>query len=105
MAKNKGIYCLFRTKAELEAYEENTRHVARVYQMDDVYITLGRMGWREEDFAKFIETLKQVQYENAVEIMDDFKVDKQMWYGKACKDRELKEYMGSLFVPWEERYR
>ena len=105
MAKNKGIYRLFRTKAELDAYDEDVRHIARVYQMDDVYITLGRMGWRQEEYAKFIETLKLVQYENAIELMSDFKTDRDMWYGKARKDRELKEYMGSLFLPWEVRYR
>lgn len=103
MPKNKGIYKLFRTKQEFEYYEAEVRHFTRLYTLDDVTITLGRMGFRETKFREFVETLAIVQNENAVEAINDFKDDKEMWFHKAKKDQEIKQYVGSLFVPWEER--
>lgn len=105
MPKHKGIYKLFRTKGEFEAYEEAVRHFTRLYTLDDVTIALGRMGFRETKFREFQETLATVQNENSLEAITDYKDDKQIWYHKAKKDQEIKSYVGSLFVPWEERLR
>ncbi len=35
---------------------------------------------------------------------DDLSSDKEMTYSTACLDRELKQYVGELFCPREERY-
>ena len=50
MPKNKGIYRLFRTKQEMDRYEEDIRHFTRVFTLDHVTIALGRMGFREAKF-------------------------------------------------------
>lgn len=105
MPKNKGIYKLFRTKQEFEFYESEVRHFTRVYTLDDVTIALGRMGFRESKFREFDKVLTEVMHEYATETVEDYKDDKQMWYSKTAKDREIKQYVGSLFVPWEERYK
>lgn len=105
MPKNKGIYRLFRTKAELDHYDSEIRHFTRVYTLDDVTIALGRMGWREAEFREFDKVLAQAANEYAYDTLNDFKDDKELWYSKASKDRELKEYVGALFVPWEERFK
>lgn len=105
MPKNKGIYKLFRTKQEFEAYEAEVRWFTRVYTLDDVTIALGRMGFRETKFREFDKVLSEVMHEYATETVEDYKGDKEMWYSKAAKDREIKQYVGSLFVPWEERYK
>lgn len=105
MPKNKGIYKLFRTKQEFEHYEAEVRHFTRVFTLDDVTIALGRMDFREAKFREFDKVLAEVSHEYAHETLADYQDDKQMWYSKECKDRELKQYTGGLFVPWEERFR
>ncbi len=54
MPKNKGIYRIFRTKAEYDAFCEDLRHFSRVFMLDHVTIALGRMGWREKKFRDLI---------------------------------------------------
>lgn len=103
MPKNKGIYKLFRTAAEFDAFKREIIHFTRMYTLDDVCIALGRMGFTEEQFSRFRDIYSAVADENAVELLDDAKTDKDLWYSKDKKERELKEYLGSLYVPLEER--
>lgn len=105
MAKNKGIYRIFRTKAELQAHEENIRHFSRVFMLDHVTIALGRMGWRESKFREFDRVLTEVMDEYMNDYTEDLKDDKSMEYSRACLDRELKQYTGKLFIPEKERYK
>lgn len=105
MAKNKGIYRIFRTKEELQAHEENIRHFSRVFMLDHVTIALGRMGWRESKFREFDRVLTEVMDEYMNDYTEDLKDDKSMEYSRACLDRELKQYTGKLFVPEKERYK
>ena len=105
MAKNKGIYRIFRTKEELQAHDENVRHFARVFLMDHVTVALGRMGFRESKFREFDKVLTEVMAEYMADYKADLQDDKSMEYSRACLDRELRQYTGSLFVPEEERYR
>ena len=103
MSKNKGIYRLFRTAAEFAAFKREIIHFTRMYTLDDVCIALGRIGFTEAQFEAFNKAYSEVANENAVELLDDAKTDKDLWYSKDKKERELKEYLGSLYVPLEER--
>ncbi len=103
MSKNKGIYKLFRTAAEFAAFKREIIHFSRMYTLDDVCIALGRMGFTEAQFEAFNRAYSEVANENAVELLDDARTDKDLWYSKDKKERELKEYLGSLYVPLEER--
>ena len=105
MAKNKGIYRIFRTKEELQAHDENIRHFTRVFMLDHVTVTLGRMGFREAKFREFDRVLTEVMDEYMADYKADLQDDKHMEYSRACLDRELKMYTGALFVPEKERYR
>lgn len=105
MAKNKGIYKLFRTRAELDYYEANIRDHTRQWTIDLVTIALGRMGFRETRMLKFAETLTGVLNEFAEATLNDFKDDKSMWYSQDLIERELKEYCGESHAPKEVRYR
>lgn len=105
MPKNKGIFRIFRTKEEMQAYEENLRHFTRVFMLDHVTVTLGRMGFREAKFREFDRILTEVMAEYMEDYKSDLKDDKTMEYSRACLDRELKQYTGSLFIPEEERYK
>lgn len=104
MPKNKGIYRLFRSKAELDAHDEDIRRFQQTFTLDHVTIALGRMGWRESKFREFDRVLSQVYAEYMKEYKDDLAADDEMVYSRYVLDRELKQYTGLLFVPMEERY-
>lgn len=105
MAKNKGIYRLFRTKEEMDRYDKEIRHFTRVFTLDHVTVALGRMGFRESKFREFDKVLTQVFEEYMEDYREDLKVDKEMAYSISLLDRELAQYTGKLFVSREERYR
>lgn len=96
---------LERIALEIKRRENEARHVARVFQLDMVTIALGRMGWGEKRFQKFDQMLSEVMREYSLEILEDQKSDKDCWKSKADLDRELAQYVGSMFVPYEERYK
>ena len=72
--------------------------------MDMVTLALGRMGWGEKRFRDFDKVLSEVCTEYADEIIADGRVDVDLEYSKTVLDRELKQYVGKMFVPYEERY-
>lgn len=104
MPKNKGIYRIFRSKAELSAHDEETRHFARVYMLDRVTLALGRMGWRESKFREFDKVLLEVTKEYMEDFKKDLQDDKEMVYSRAMLDRELAQYTGKMYAPFNERY-
>lgn len=93
-----------RLAREREAEISVARKHARIYMLDMVTLALGRMGWRESRFKKLDEILTEVCDEYGRLVIDDAKDDKDIWYSKDKMDDELKRYVGSLFVPFEERY-
>ena len=84
--------------------DDEVRHHARVFQMDMVTLALGRLGWREAKFREFDRVLAEVSEEFCSGLLDDAKTDKDIWYTKDTLDRELKQYVGKLFKPYDERY-
>lgn len=104
MPKNKGIYRIFRTKAELQAHEQEIRHHTRVWMMDHVTVALGRMGFRESKFRELDKVLDEVIVEYTKEYSTDLKDDKEMVYSRSLLDRELKQYTGKFYASEEERY-
>ena len=105
MPKNKGIYRIFRTKEDMQRYDEEIRHFTRVLVLDHVTVALCRMGFRESKFREFDRVLAEVFQEYMTDYADDLKDDKSMEYSRACLDRELKQYTGKFFVPEKERYK
>ena len=72
--------------------------------LDFVTIALGRMGYGEKRLKDFEQMLSAVYIEFAEAFTDDLKDDKECVYTKECLDRELQQYCGSSFVPYEKRY-
>ena len=103
MAKKRSPYAMA-LQLQREKRDEDVRHHARLFQMDMVTIALGRMGWRESKFREFDRVLDQVAEEFCTEILEDSKNDTDLWYSKEVLDRELKQYVGKMFVPYDERY-
>ena len=103
MAKQNPLIKQF--EEHIRQRELEARHIARVYQLDMVTIALGRMGWGEKRFEKFDKLLFEVTKEYSEEILADQKQDEDCWKSKADLDRELAQYVGSRFVPYDERYK
>ena len=96
---------LARMQARQELREREIRHHTHVYMMDMVTVALGRLGWGEQRLRKFDEVLTQASKDYADLITTDIKEDPEMVYAKATLDRELQQYVGGLFLPYEERYK
>lgn len=96
---------LARQQAERARRDEEVRHHTRVYMMDMVTAALGRMGWGEKRFEKFDKVLTEVSDDFAKLILTDVQDDKDLVYSKACLDRELAQYVGKRFIPYDERYK
>lgn len=94
-----------RLAREREADIAVNRRMARTYMLDMVTIALGRMGFRESRFRKFDEILDEACKDYGEMILEDVKVDKDLWYSKDKLDEELKRYVGGLFVPYDDRYK
>lgn len=103
MSKQSGFMQRLQRAADFR--EAEARHYGRVFQMDLVTIALGRMGWRQKKFEAFDKMLSEVANEYCRGILDDAKGDKEVWYSKELLDREIKQYVGVRFIPYEERYR
>ena len=93
-----------RQQAQQKAREAEVRHHTRVYTLDMVTLALGRLGWGEKRLREFDQKLTEVSCDYADLIIDDARADKDIVYAKATIDRELAQYVGSMFVPYEERY-
>lgn len=102
MTKKNGFAKIL--QAERLRRDEDVRHHARVFQMDMVTLALGRMGWRESRFRELDRVLAEVCEEFSRNCLEDAAVDKDIWYTKDTLDRELKQYVGKMFVPYDQRY-
>ena len=80
------------------------RRYTRQQMLDFVTIALGRMGYGEKRLKDFEQTLSAVYIEFAEAFSNDLKDDKECVYTKECLDRELQQYCGSSFEPYEKRY-
>lgn len=102
MAKRNSF--IDRLARDREADIAVARKHSRTYMLDMVTLALGRMGFREARFKKFDEALTEACEDYGKLILDDSRADKDIWYSKDKLDEELKRYVGSLFVPYDQRY-
>ena len=102
MAKTSGMMKM--VDAIVAQREEEIRAHSRLFMMEMVTLALGRMGHGEKFFLKFDQKLTEVCDEYAKDIISDSKDDKDLDYSKSLLDRELQQYVGRLFVPYDERY-
>ena len=103
MAKQSGM--MQRLQAQMEKREAEVRRHSHTYMLDMVTLALGRMGWGEKRLREFDAKLTEASKDFAELILDDAKTDKDIVYAKACLDRELQRYTGTMFVPYDERYK
>lgn len=93
-----------RIAANTQQRVEEARRHSRIFMMDMVTVTLGRLGRREAFFREFDKVLDEVCTEYGKLILEDADVDNELVYSKACLDREMKQYTGGLFADYDTRY-
>lgn len=96
----------------MQRQAEERRHwamAARIEEqrfcLDMLTVALGRMGYGEKRLADFEKQFSAAYIEYDKLRRDDEKADKEGIYYKSVLDRELAQYCGSLFEPYEKRYR
>lgn len=91
--------------------EEQSLRYARAARMlevgfctDIAVIALGRLGWGEKRLTEF-EAAFSAAYEEYDDLREeDGSADREQAYYKACLDREIRRYVGTKFVPFNERH-
>lgn len=91
--------------------EEQSLRYARAARMlevgfctDIAVIALGRLGWGEKRLTEF-EAAFSAAYEEYDDLREeDGGADREQAYYKACLDREIRRYVGTKFVPFDERH-
>lgn len=102
MSKNSAF--LAKIQKAQAVREQQAQRFARTFQLDMVTLALGRMGKREAFFREFDKVLSEVSQEYSKDILEDAANDPDLWYIKDTMDRELKQYTGKFFAPYEKRY-
>lgn len=72
--------------------------------LDILTVALGRMGYGQKRLADFEKQFSAAYLEYDALRREDEKADKEGVYFKSVLDRELAQYCGSLFEPYEKRY-
>ena len=101
---NTSMSYMDRLTLKANRHDEEQRFFGRVFMCDMWTIVLGRMGYREKRFEKIDKLLSEVCDEYSTDILNGAEEDRDIWYQKGALDREIKSYVGKIFVPWEERY-
>lgn len=104
---SKGIYMMFRNKAEKHKYDQCVSVVAKQQMFDAIILALNReFGFGPERFKRFVDAYKDSWNTICDLFNEDFSDDKEMTYSKTKLDEALRQAVGDeLFKPWEERYR
>ena len=87
-----------------EAHDMRQREFARQFEADLWTLTLGRLGWREKRFGDLVKHLDAVHSEYCAGVLVDAEGGPDIWYTKELLDREIKRYVGKLYVPYDVRY-
>lgn len=102
MAKKSGL--LQRQDAERRLAFRAARIYEQHFCCDVMTIAHGRLGWGEKRQKDFEKLFSEVYEEYDILREQDGKDDKDGVYYKSCIDRELMQYCGDSFVPYEKRY-
>lgn len=86
------------------AREYAVRRYTRQQFLDFATVALGRMGYGPKRIKDFEAVLTDVYLDYSTLTADDLKDDAECVYSKACLDRELQQYTGQYFEPYEKRY-
>lgn len=72
--------------------------------LDILTVALGRMGYGQKRLAEFEKQFSKAYLEYDALRREDEQTDKEGVYFKSVLDRELAQYCGALFAPYDERH-
>lgn len=102
MAKRNAL--LARMEEQSLRYARAARVLEVGFCTDIAVIALGRLGWGEKRLTEF-EAAFSAAYEEYDDLREkDGSADREQAYYKACLDREIRRYVGTKFVPFDERH-
>lgn len=102
MAKRNAL--MARMEEQALRYARSARVLEVGFCTDIAVIALGRLGWGEKRLTEF-EAAFSAAYEEYDDLREeDGSADREQAYYKACLDREIRRYVGTKFVPFDERH-
>ena len=102
MAKRNAL--MARMEEQALRYARAARVLEVGFCTDIAVIALGRLGWGEKRLTEF-EAAFSAAYEEYDDLREeDGSADREQAYYKACLDREIRRYVGTKFVPFDERH-
>lgn len=75
------------------------------YTLDMVMVALGRLGYGAKRLNEIAKMIDEVSREYAEDVVKDAETDNELVYSRTSLDRELKQYVGENFIPYQERYK
>lgn len=102
MAKRNAL--MARMEEQALRYARAARMLEIGFCTDIAVIALGRLGWGEKRLGDF-EAAFSAAYEEYDALREEGGTDdREQAYYKACLDREIKQYVGGKFVPFDIRH-
>ena len=101
MGKQSGLLKQF--ALEIQIQRQAAMKEEQSFCLDILVIALGRMGYGEKRLKEFEKKFSEAYLEYDALRRTDEQADSTAVYYKSVLDRELKQYCGSIFVPYEER--
>lgn len=102
MAKHNAL--MARMEEQALRYARAARMLEIGFCTDIAVIALGRLGWGEKRLGDFEAAFSAAYEEYDALREEDGTDDREQAYYKACLDREIKQYVGSKFVPFDIRH-
>lgn len=90
---------------EQQMLDKEMRFQTMQYTLDMVIIALGRLGYGAKRLNEIAKMIDEVSREYAEDVVEDSKTDNELVYSRTNLDRELKQYIGDNFLPYQERYK
>lgn len=102
MAKRNSL--MARMEEQALRYARAARMLEIGFCTDIAVIALGRLGWGEKRLGDFEAAFSAAYEEYDALREEDGSADREQAYYKACLDREIKQYVGGKFVPFDVRH-
>ena len=102
MAKRNAL--MARMEEQALRYARAARKLEIGVCTDIAVIALGRLGWGGKRLGDFEAAFSSAYEEYDALREEDGTDDREQAYYKACLDREIKQYVGGKFVPFDERH-
>lgn len=102
MSNQSGL--MRRFAVEIQIQRQAAMVEEQAFCLDVLTAMLGRMGYGEKRLSECEKLFSEIYLEYDALRKQDEKTDREAVYYKSVIDRELKQYCGSKFLPYDERH-